>query len=159
MKFAIDDAANPGEKIMTVDEICEFIQTSVGENCSRTDSRVSDILRDHNTSKDGKLKHSEFIEFYRKSCFNKQDVVRKNLLKYNYNSQLKHMPESGQDLNIHFLAYLISIKRCILKLRPSLICCKQNQQCFGTCFGLKIVQKNFSMLIGAKSFKIPTSMS
>ena len=64
-KFAVEDEENPGEKIMTVDEICVFIQTSVGENCSRSDSRVSDILRDHNTTKDGKLKHSEFIEFSR----------------------------------------------------------------------------------------------
>ena len=128
MKFAIDDEANPGEKIMTVDEICEFIQTSVGENCSRTDSRVSDILREHNTTKDGKLKHSEFIEFYRKSCFNKQDVVRKNLLKYNYNSQLKHMPESGQDLNI------LQPRKSINEMPRYKI--PKDEACFNTLFGL-----------------------
>jgi len=52
------------------------------------------------SNNDGELERNDFIEFYRKSCFEKVDVVRTNLMNYNDNHSLKQIPKSGDDENI-----------------------------------------------------------
>lgn len=60
---------------MRLEEICNFIQGATKESCKKEDSRVA-FIASFDSNKDGKLERADFIEFYRKSCFEKVDVVR-----------------------------------------------------------------------------------
>jgi hypothetical protein len=84
---------------MRVEEICSFIKGATKETCKRDDSRVL-FIAGFDSNGDGKLERDDFIRFYRQSCFEKVDVVRQNLLNYNYNHALKQVPKNGQDENI-----------------------------------------------------------
>lgn len=97
--YAVEDPDDPTRKIMRLQEICNFIKGATKETCRQEDSRVL-YIASFDSNNDGKLERNDFIEFYRKSCFEKVDVVRTNLMNYNYNHSLKQIPKSGDDENI-----------------------------------------------------------
>lgn len=97
--YAIEDPDEPTRKVMRIDEICAFIKGATKENCRRDDLRVT-FIAGFDSNGDEKLEKDDFIRFYRQSCFEKVDVVRQNLIQYNYNHALKQVPKSGQDDNI-----------------------------------------------------------
>ena len=85
--------------VMRNEEVCKFVSKATNEPCSSGDARVANILK-YDSNEDGRLERDDFIEFYRQSCFQKIQVVRNNLYKYNYNSSLRLMPQNGEDDNI-----------------------------------------------------------
>lgn len=86
--YAIEDPDEPTRKIMRIEEITAFIKGATKETCSRDDSRVI-FISGFDSNGDGKIEKDDFINFYKKSCFEKVDVVRQNLIQYNYNNALK----------------------------------------------------------------------
>lgn len=97
--YAVEDPDDPTRKIMRLQEICNFIKGATKETCRQEDNRVL-YIASFDSNNDGKLERNDFIEFYRKSCFEKVDVVRTNLMNYNYNHSLKQIPKIGDDENI-----------------------------------------------------------
>jgi hypothetical protein len=73
---------------MRIEEVCNFIKGATKENCRPDDNRATFIIG-FDSNGDGKMELEDFIAFYRKSCFEKVDVVRQNLVQYNYNHALK----------------------------------------------------------------------
>ena len=93
------DTSDKEHKVMRVEEICNFIKGATKETCRKEDHRVVHIAS-FDSNGDGKLEKGDFIEFYKKSCFDKVDVVRTNLMNYNYNHSLKQIPKNGDNDNI-----------------------------------------------------------
>ncbi len=73
--YAIEDPDDPTKRIMRIEEVCEFIRGATKEKCRPEDTRAQYIIG-FDSNNDGKMEKDDFINFYRKSCFDKVDVVR-----------------------------------------------------------------------------------
>ena len=61
---------------MTRKTLANFIRSCTDDVCSEDDGRVDAFFTLHDGDQDGKIQEYEFFNFYRKSCLEKEEVVR-----------------------------------------------------------------------------------
>lgn len=86
---------------MGPEEVAKFISVATNSNdVTLSDPRIKDIISSNDSVGDYKMRRHDFLDFYRKACLQKIGTVRSNLEAYNYDGQLRRMPNDSDDINI-----------------------------------------------------------
>ena len=83
--------------LMTPEDCVEFIRSCTDDKCKTTDGRVKGLFQNHDYDSDGKVDLQGFLDFYKKSCLAKEEVVRNNILAHNYRNDLRKISDTIEE--------------------------------------------------------------
>jgi hypothetical protein len=90
------DPSDPNSERKMSNVGCQyFIKTATDEDITLLDAQIANIMEAYDYDKDGLMDLGGFLNFWRDSVRNKEDIVRNNLLAYGYRSDLKRSPADG----------------------------------------------------------------
>ena len=74
-----------------------FIKTATDEEVSANDANLLSMFEKYDINRDGYLEIEDFLQFWRTSIYEKEEIVRVNLATYGYRYDLKKQPVDGMD--------------------------------------------------------------